>query len=117
MFYDDLDPHALDSGIVDLNGSAFGALWSLCRTTGLSVVADVHTHPRRAFFSGTDRDNPMIAELGHLALVLPNYAQAPFSRRAMESWALFEYRGVSSCGTHQWADVPSTRHHVYIGPL
>lgn len=117
MFYDDLDPHALDSGIVDLDGCAFGALWSLCRTTGLSVVADVHTHPRHAFFSGTDRDNPMVAEPGHLALVLPDYAQTPFSRRAMESWALFEYHGVSRRGTHQWVDVPSARRHVYIGSL
>ena len=90
VYYDDLDPHALDSGIVDLDGAAFGALWSLCRSTGLSVVADVHTHPDRAFFSGTDRANPMIAELGHLALVLPTYAQAPFSRRAMKG------RGLSS---------------------
>ena len=117
VYYDDLDPHALDSGIVDLDGAAFGALWSLCRSTGLSVVADVHTHPDRAFFSGTDRANPMIAEPGHLALVLPTYAQAPFSRRAMTEWALFEYLGTGDRGHHAWADLPRLRQQLYIGSL
>lgn len=114
VYYDDLDPHALDVGIVDLDGSAYGPLWSLCRETGLSVVADVHTHPDRAFFSPTDRANPMIAEVGHLAVVLPSYAQAPFSRRAMRDWALFEYGGTGPDHRHRWREHQAHR-RIHIG--
>ncbi len=43
VYYDDLDPHCLDTGIVVFDGGSFGPLWALCRETGLSVVADLHT--------------------------------------------------------------------------
>ena len=48
VYYDDLDPHCLDTGIVIFDGGAFGRLWTLCRETGFAVVADIHTHPRAA---------------------------------------------------------------------
>ena len=116
VYYDDLDPHALDSGIIDLDGSAYGMLWSLCRESGLTVVADVHTHPRKAFLSGMDRKNPMIAASGHLAIVLPNYAADRFSRGAMEMWGLYEYSGCHA-GRHHWSDLGerNIRRHLYIG--
>ncbi|HEX8386863.1 MAG TPA: Mov34/MPN/PAD-1 family protein [Rubricoccaceae bacterium] len=115
VYYDDVDPHALDSGVVDLDGAAFGPLWSLCRRNGLSVVADVHTHPRRAFFSPTDRANPMVDEPGHLALVLPDYAAAPYSARATREWALYEYLGCGPDGHHRWADLGRPDRLLHIG--
>ena len=45
ILYDHLDPHALDTGIVRLDGRYFGALWNACRRHGLGVVADIHVHP------------------------------------------------------------------------
>ena len=45
VYYDDLDPHAYDSGVCVLHGDAFARLWSLCREKKLTVVADAHTHP------------------------------------------------------------------------
>ena len=74
VYYDDLDPDALDGG-VSLYAPAFGRLWSLCAAQGLRVVGDVHTHPGRfTQQSHIDRDNPMVARVGHIALIVPNLA-------------------------------------------
>ena len=55
LFYDDLDPHAYDSGVCILQSDAFAALWRMCRARRLTVVADVHTHPGAATQSTSDR--------------------------------------------------------------
>lgn len=73
--YDDLDPHAFDSGIIVFNGDGFIPLWKHCNKNGLKVLADVHTHPSRwTEQSGSDKKHPMIAQAGHIALIVPNYA-------------------------------------------
>src|SRR5579859_2951608 len=66
VYFDDLDPGCLDSGIVVFDGAGFGPLWAVCRQTGLRVVADTHTHggPGPARQSPLDRDNPMVAQRG-----------------------------------------------------
>ena len=56
ILYDDLDPHALDTGIVRFDGRHFGALWDICKQRGLSVIADVHVHPGASGQSDSDRD-------------------------------------------------------------
>ena len=94
VFYDDLDPNAYRTGIVVMYASSFGGLWDRCRSSGLSVVADIHVHPRAAFQSRADRKNPMIATTGHLALIVPNFARQPVM---LEKLGLFEYRG-----SHCW---------------
>ena len=40
------------------------------------MLADLHTHggPGPARQSSLDRDNPMIAQPGHVALIVPNFA-------------------------------------------
>src|SRR5205085_2828544 len=43
--YDDLDPCALDTGIIVFHGCGYVPLWQLCEARQLRVVADVHTHP------------------------------------------------------------------------
>lgn len=73
--YDDVDLHSLDTGIIDFDGACFEALFDQCRELGLNVVADVHTHPGEAYQSSSDRANPMIAREGHVALIVPNFAQ------------------------------------------
>ena len=55
VLYDDLDPHCLDTGIVRFDGRHFGELWERCKRRGLSVVADVHTHPGGPQQSDSDR--------------------------------------------------------------
>lgn len=112
VFYDDLDPHALDSGIVTFDSAGYDPLWRICREEGLQVVADVHTHPGRARMSTLDRNHPMIGQAGHLALILPNFALRPFSRRDMPEIGIYEY-----LGDHQWRDFSghATRTRFYIG--
>jgi hypothetical protein len=74
VFYDDIDPNALRSGIVEIDGRRLGALWAHCRATGRSVVADVHVHPHGHGQSASDQANPIIAEIGHIAIILPDFA-------------------------------------------
>lgn len=72
--YDDLDPDALDGG-VSLQAGAFSRLWSHCARERLRVVGDVHTHPGDLVRqSGIDRANPMVARVGHVAVIVPNLA-------------------------------------------
>jgi proteasome lid subunit RPN8/RPN11 len=104
--YDDLDPHCLDTGIVRFDGRYFGHLWTICRERGLTVVADVHTHPDGAGQSPSDRANPMIGQAGHVALIVPNFADGSPKRRSI---GIYRYR----CN-HEWDEVPADRRHVFL---
>jgi hypothetical protein len=106
LLYDDLDPHALDTGIVHLDGCHFGKLWDLCKARGLTVVADVHTHPDGAGQSGSDRAHPIIARAGHLALIVPDFAAPPIRRRAL---GIYRYGGGG-----QWQTVPVARRRRFF---
>ena len=74
VFYDDIDPNALKTGIVRIDGRCLGELWAHCRRTGRKVVADVHVHPGAYQQSASDKANPIMAEVGHIAIILPHYA-------------------------------------------
>lgn len=74
VFYDDIDPDSLRRGIVELDGRRLGLVWKRCRESKLDVVADIHVHPGGYRQSSSDQANPMIAEPGHLAVILPYFA-------------------------------------------
>lgn len=75
VYYDDLDPASL-TGNISFGGFAYGRLWDECEARGLAVVADVHTHPAPwVAQSSTDREHPMLAQSGHIALIVPDFAQ------------------------------------------
>jgi proteasome lid subunit RPN8/RPN11 len=88
--YDDLDSGSLDRGIVHFDGHHYGALWELCRRSGHTVVADVHTHPFGTRQSESDREHPMIAARGHIALIIPRFAQRMPSLRQI---GMYRYLG------------------------
>lgn len=96
VFYDELDRRAYSSGVCILEADTFETLWARCRTTGLSVVADIHTHPGAAQQSRSDRDNPMIARAGHMALIVPGFARGPVWRHRL---GVYRY-----IGAHQWTN-------------
>jgi proteasome lid subunit RPN8/RPN11 len=96
VFYDDIDPQALDTGIVEIDGRRLGALWAHCRKTGREVVADVHVHPGGFAQSASDKANPIIAEVGHVAIILPNFAARATLPGAI---GVYEY-----LGARQWRD-------------
>jgi hypothetical protein len=106
ILYDELDPNALDTGIVRLDGRHFGKLWDLCTARGQTVVADVHTHPGGAYQSDSDRANPIIARANHIALIVPNFAAPPVTR---ESLGIYRYSGGG-----RWETVPANHHREFF---
>jgi hypothetical protein len=108
-YYDDLDPNSLETGIVVFDGSGYGPLWRLCRDTGLAVVADIHVHGGAALQSTSDRENPMIAQPGHIALILPAFVQRIFWAREL---GIYQYQG-----NHQWRELLGEKGNkfFYIG--
>ncbi|MGY2909207.1 Mov34/MPN/PAD-1 family protein [Bradyrhizobium sp. URHC0002] len=109
VFYDELDPRAHATGVCVLHADAFAKLWAICRERGLSVVADVHTHPGAGFQSDSDRTNPMVARKGHIALIVPDFGRWPINPKRM---GIYEYEG-----DHAWLDHSPTRapHFLYTG--
>jgi proteasome lid subunit RPN8/RPN11 len=97
VFYDDLDPRAYASGVCVLHADAFDALWRTCRARGLTVVADVHTHPYGAGQSLADRQNPMVARVGHIALIVERFAADPVWRHRL---GVYRYEG-----SHRWSNL------------
>ena len=111
VLYDDLDPHALDSGIVRFDGRYFGELWAICRERGVKVVADVHVHPGGSGQSDSDRHHPMISRAGHIALIIPRFATGAQRPRDV---GIYRY-----LGGKRWATVPASqrRRFFHIGPF
>lgn len=73
--YDELAPESLAYNYIRLESSAFSRLWEWCEARRLKVVADVHTHPTGPKQSLSDREHPMLALAGHIALIVPWFAQ------------------------------------------
>jgi hypothetical protein len=96
VYYDDIDPNALSTGIVVIDGRRLGALWDHCRKSGLEVVADVHVHPHGFSQSRSDRDNPVIAEIGHKAIIIPDFARGATTPGGI---GIYEY-----LGARRWRD-------------
>jgi proteasome lid subunit RPN8/RPN11 len=94
--YDDMDPTALDSGIIIFHGAGFVPLWKICRREGMSVAADVHTHSDDwTGQSDADRTHPMIGKPGHVAMIVPHYAQG--NLLSLSGVGIYEY-----AGSHRW---------------
>jgi|JI10StandDraft_1071094.scaffolds.fasta_scaffold04267_14 hypothetical protein len=96
VFYDDIDPRALETGIVTIRQTALPRLWAVCRERGYGVVADVHVHPRGYHQSESDMENPVMPRAGHIAMILPNFAR---DRPTPGRIGVFEFLG----GGH-WQD-------------
>ena len=90
VFYDEIDPRAFDTGMIVIDGGCMADLWAICRRSKLAVVADVHTHPGAAWRSESDRRHPMIAQPGHIAMILPDFAAEPVRHQAI---GIYRYRG------------------------
>jgi len=94
--YDDLDPSALDTGIIAFHGTGFVPLWNFCERKNMRVLADIHTHP--GCWTGqseADRTNPMISQPGHIAMIVPHFAQRKLV--TLDSVGVFRY-----LGNHRW---------------
>ena len=89
-YYDDLEPTALNGGVA-LTANAYTRLWARCASDDVRVVGDVHTHPGRGVCqSDIDEANPMVSRRGHVALIVPAFAQGAVSPNAV---GVHRYRG------------------------
>lgn len=98
ILYDDYDPASLASGIVTLDGTNLGRLWAHCQKHRLEIVADIHTHPFGARQSPSDRDNPIVAIPGHIALIVPRFARPPVQ--------LVDIKAYEYLGGKKWRNCP-----------
>jgi proteasome lid subunit RPN8/RPN11 len=74
VYLDDLDPECL-TGAITFDGLAYSKLWDICDAENRRVIGDIHTHPgSHVHQSSVDAANPMIAQEGHIALIVPDYA-------------------------------------------
>lgn len=96
VFYDDIDPNSLKTGMVQIDGRKLGTLWNYCRKKSCRVVADIHVHPGHFQQSSSDQANPVIAEVGHIAFILPQFATRGITPGAM---GVYQY-----LGARQWRD-------------
>ena len=65
----------------------------------LAVVAQIHSHPGRAYHSETDDTFPIATAIGCLSLVIPDFATQPFSLARCAVYRL------SPAG--RWREVPA----------
>jgi len=96
VFYDDIDPRALETGEVTIRQTALPRLWALCRERGHGVVADVHVHPGGCGQSPSDQANPVMPRAGHVAMILPDFAVGQPEPGAI---GVYEFLGAG-----RWAD-------------
>ena len=92
--YEQLQHDALQADFVHLSAASFGRLWAYCADHDLDVVAAGHPPRYGAGHSRSDSDNPMLAIAGHLALIVPHFAQGPVH---LEDVGLYLYQGA-----HRW---------------
>lgn len=92
--YESLQADALQEDYVSLSSASFSKLWAICQEHSLTVVADVHTHRFDAQQSRSDKANPMLALAGHVALIVPRFAQGDIQ---VQDLGVYVYRG-----SHQW---------------
>lgn len=100
--YERLQADALHDDYVSLTAASFAKLWDFCRAEKLSVVADVHTHRLGAGQSRSDRANPMVALVGHIAFILPRFAQG---RVQLQELGMYLYQGDHKWMTYSGSDI------------
>lgn len=97
--YDDLDPHAYQSGGIAFHATGYAALWQFCRENKLKLLADVHTHPGKDVRqSYIDQRNPMVPILGHTAIIIPNFGRTRWW--SLNALGVYEYLGDFKWHTH-----------------
>jgi hypothetical protein len=96
VYYDDIDPRALDTGEVTIRQTALPRLWAHCRERGYGVVADVHVHPGSCRQSPSDQANPVMPRAGHIAIILPRFAAGEPEPGQI---GIYEF-----CGAGRWLD-------------
>ena len=105
LCYDDLDPHAYQSGAIAFHAAGYAALWRYCRERQFQVLGDVHTHPGADVRqSPIDQRHPMVPMQGHTAIIVPNYGRTPWW--SLKNIGVYEYLGEFKWRTRGPAEHP-----------
>jgi proteasome lid subunit RPN8/RPN11 len=75
LLYHEVAPESQHVDYVLLRGPDMARVWEECERRELFVIADVHTHPGAPAQSRSDRHHPIICIPGHVALIIPRFAQ------------------------------------------
>ena len=85
------------------------ALMTRLKTGRLKVVAQIHTHPGRAFHSDVDAEWAIVRHVGALSLVLPRFASATTIENFRDEVMTYE------CAPEgDWILVPNTGPHARL---
>lgn len=106
ILYDDLDPNSLNTGIIRFDGKCFGKLWEECRMRKSTVIADVHVHPGGVQQSHSDKEYPMIPKIGHIALIVPNFA---YGVKGVDQIGIYKY-----LGEQKWESIPESERPKFL---
>jgi hypothetical protein len=68
---------------------------------GLTLIAQIHSHPGRAYHSSTDDEFAVATTVGCFSLVVPDFATGPFEIERLASYRL------DAAGN--WCEVPPSR--------
>lgn len=75
-------------GGVHVSAAHTGLLYAHCHARGLTLIAQVHSHPISAFHSDVDERLPHSAEAGFLSVVAPNLGACSYE--VFDDWCVFE---------------------------
>lgn len=109
LLYDEVTPESQHVDYVLLRGPDMARVWEACERRGLFVVADVHTHPGAPAQSRSDREHPIICIPGHVALIVPGFAQG---RVTIDSLGLHQFLGGGRWESWFGSDVAPRLHLV-----
>lgn len=82
--------HVSEGCHVQVEGDELFRVSVMAHSLGLTICAQVHTHPKKAYHSAVDSELPLVTLPGSLSLVIPNFA-APSVR--LEEWAAYRFLG------------------------
>lgn len=100
---EEFDPNCLTNGFISFHSDGYVKLWKYCKENNLVVLADVHTHPSSwTSQSTTDIKNPFVSTLGHVAIIVPNYALCRFQLKP--GVGFYEYDG-----NFEWTTLPHNK--------
>ncbi len=106
--YDDVDPEAYQRGVIAFHANGCAALWTHCRTKGVRLLVDVHTHPGADVRqSDTDERHPMLPVIGHTAMIVPNFARTVWW--SLKAVGVYEY-----LGGFKWRSHPPTARNRHV---
>lgn len=87
-----------DGLLVTVTGEALFRVNRAFYSEGLTLAAQVHSHPTDAYHSSTDDAYPLMTLVGGLSAVVPDFGQGGRSR--LDEWAWYRLRGPG-----EWAAV------------